>query len=93
MSPIFYHRSPADSSRTKQPNQNQTMKNYTAIIAIALTLPAGFALAQQPEGRPPGPPPGGDRQRQPDRGERPHVPPVIAVLADGAALGPQPSHE
>ena len=56
------------------------MKNYTAIIALALALPAGFALAQQPEGRPPGPPPGGDRQHQPGPGQRPHIPPVIAVL-------------
>jgi hypothetical protein len=57
------------------------MKNYTAIIALALALPAGFASAQQPEGRPPGPPPGEGRpQSRSERGEKPHLPPIIAAL-------------
>jgi len=29
------------------------MKNYTAIIAVALSLPVGFANAQQRDERPP----------------------------------------
>lgn len=65
------------------------MKNYTAIIALALSLPAGYANAEQPEPRPPGPPSGDGRPpiERPfggaDRSGRPpmqHVPPFFAVL-------------
>ena len=65
------------------------MKNYTAIIALALSLPAGFANAEQPEPRPPGPPTGEGRppiERSfggTDRAEKPpmqHVPPFFAAL-------------
>ena len=65
------------------------MKNYTAIIALALALPAGIACAQQPEGRPPGPPTGEGRPPidrpfdgpgRPDRPPMPHIPPFIAAL-------------
>ena len=65
------------------------MKNYTAIIALALALPAGFANAQQPEGRPAGPPTGDGRPPidrpfdGPGRAEKPpmpHMPPFFAAL-------------
>ena len=62
------------------------MKNYTAIVALALALPAGFANADLPDDRPPLPqrdavrtlpdrPPGG-----PGRAEHPPMPPIIAAL-------------
>ncbi len=65
------------------------MKNYPAIIALALALPAGLANAQQPEGRPPGPPTGEGRPPThrpfdgPGRAEKPpmpHMPPFFAAL-------------
>ncbi|MEI7820078.1 MAG: hypothetical protein WCK55_04105 [Verrucomicrobiota bacterium] len=65
------------------------MKNYTAIIAVALSLPVGFANAQQRDERPPGPPLGEGRPpiERPfggtDRADMPpmqHVPPFFAAL-------------
>ncbi len=62
------------------------MKNYTAIVAFALALPAGFAIAQSPENRPPTPPPTAPNAQPdrppggPDRREHPPVPPIIAAL-------------
>src|ERR1700716_3533971 len=63
------------ANNKREQTETQTMKNRTAIIALALALPAGFANAEPPEGRPPAPP-SEDRQRppippgEPGRGER-----------------------